>query len=170
MRIYLIGFMGSGKSTLGQRVAEMMQVPFTDTDTLVTSAAGKDIQQIFDLYGESRFRELEKAALRETIQIEKSIIATGGGLPCFEDNMRWMKQHGITIYLQWSDEQLLAHLEEHKEDRPLLKGKSHAEKESWRTLLQSRKPIYELAAITLEMRGDIESDVLLLGKACRYIW
>ena len=170
MRIYLIGFMGSGKSTLGQRVAERMQVPFVDTDKLVTSASGKDIQQIFDVYGEPRFRELEKAALRETIQLEKSIIATGGGLPCFEDNMRWMKQHGITIYLQWPDEQLLAHLEEHKEDRPLLKVKSNAGKESWRTLLQSRKPIYELAAITLEMRGDIESDALLLEKACRYIW
>ncbi len=170
MRIYLIGFMGSGKTTLGQRVAERAQVPFADTDQRVIEASGQSIAQIFNLYGEVRFRKLEKEALSETIHLDKSIIATGGGLPCYHDNMGWMKQHGITIYLQWADEQLLDHLEKHRDDRPLIQGESPARKEEWRKLLQSRKPIYEQAAITLEMKGNIESDYLLLDKACRYIW
>ena len=110
MRIYLVGFMGSGKSSLGQRVAANLEVPFFDTDSVIEAQAGMTIPEIFETFGELYFRQVESDILRQTTFYTKSLNATGGGLPCFEDNMAWMNVHGVTIYLQWPDHILREHL------------------------------------------------------------
>lgn len=171
MRIYLVGFMGTGKSTLGQRVALSLQVPYLDTDHIAEAQSGMSIAELLDTLGEAYFRHLEADILRQTTVYPRSINATGGGLPCFADNMSWMNQNGITLYLQWPDEILLPHLLKIRTTKPLLAALSESDARlKINDLLQKRKPVYEMAAITLEMKGDLENDLLLLEKACRYIW
>lgn len=171
MRIYLLGFMGSGKSTLGQRIAGTFQVPFTDTDTIIESQSGLSITELFSAYGEEYFRHLEADVLRQTFYYTKSITSTGGGLPCYDDNMAWMKENGVTVYLQWPDEILQKHLLTIRQTRPLLSFLSDKEADfKIEHLLSQRKPFYEQSAITIEMSGHLESDYLLVERACRYIW
>ena len=171
MRIYLLGFMGSGKSTLGQRIASTFHVPFFDTDNVVEAQSGMTIAEIFAGYGEEYFRHLEADVLRQTTFYTKFIISTGGGLPCFENNMDWMKENGITIYLHWPEDILREHLLEIRESRPLLARLNDREANGKITdLMTQRKPFYEQSAITIEMTGQLESDYLLLEKTCRYIW
>lgn len=171
MRIYLVGFMGSGKSTLGQRVALSMQVPYLDTDNIAEAQSGMSVAEILESLGEPYFRHLEADILRQTTIYPKSITATGGGLPCFEDNMSWMNQYGITVYLQWPDELLAKHLAKIRASRPLLSSLTDTEaRQKISELLETRKPVYEKAAITVELKGDLESDFAILEKACRYIW
>lgn len=171
MRIYLTGFMGSGKSTLGSKAALAMEVPFMDTDTIVESQSGLTIPEIFDRFGESHFRHLEADVLRQTAYYEKSIIATGGGMPCFDHNMAWMSQYGITIYLEWPDELLLKNLKQQSKPRPLLPHPEEPTSDA-RTLqlLHQRKSCYTQSAITIEMSGDEEKDLNMLVSTCRYIW
>lgn len=171
MRIYLIGFMGSGKSTLGQRVAATLDVPFFDTDRVVESQAGMSIPELFEAYGEPYFRNLEADILRQTTFYPKSLNATGGGLPCYEDNMAWMNKHGITVYLQWPDEILRNHVFQERKSRPLLSSLSDPDaRHRISELLSMRKPKYEESAITLELSGIEDDDYQLLEKACKYIW
>jgi len=171
MRIYLIGFMGTGKSTLGQQVADSLNVPFFDTDLVIESQSGMTISGIFATQDEKVFRELEADVLRQTTIYDKALIATGGGLPCHHDNMQWMNGHGITMYLSWPDEILKLHLLKQKTSRPLLVDLSAKEaEEKIAFLFSERRPFYEMSAMTLEMMGKIETDKLTLEKACKYIW
>jgi shikimate kinase len=171
MRIYLVGFMGSGKSTLGKKAAAFFQVPFEDTDEHVEREAGKSIREIFQQDGESYFRQLEKKALYHTLSFEKTIIAVGGGLPCFDDNMNWINQKGISIYLQWPLSRLKQNLLADFHQRPLLASTSENELAAKiEDLMLTRIPYYEMAALTLEMTGDLVHDEDLVNKACRYIW
>jgi len=171
MRIYLLGFMGSGKSTLGQRIAGAFHVPFFDTDNVVEAQSGMTIPEIFSVYGEEYFRHLEADILRQTNFYPKSINSTGGGLPCFEHNMDWMKESGITVYLQWPDDLLRQHLLQIRQTRPLLSQFTESEAGmKISDLLTYRKPFYEQSAITIEMTGNIDSDYNLLEKTCKYIW
>ncbi|MGB3081059.1 MAG: shikimate kinase [Saprospiraceae bacterium] len=171
MRIYLIGFMGTGKSTLGQYVADKWRVPFIDTDIVIESQTGMSIDGIFETRGEKEFRELEADVIRQTTIYEKALIATGGGLPCYFENMQWMNDHGITMHLSWKKEILMSNLIPQTSSRPLLKDLNIQEAEmKIEMMLEERMPYYEMSAITIEMSGDIENDILLLDKACKYIW
>ena len=171
MRIYLVGFMGSGKSTLGQRIAAAFQVSCFDTDRVIEAQAGMTIAELFAARGEDFFRHLEADVLRQTTFYEKSIIATGGGLPCFGDNMSWMKEKGITIYLDWPEQIITKQLMKERASRPLIANLAEADASlRIKDLLRIRRPIYEQAAITIEMQGDEDSDYKLLEKACTYIW
>ena len=171
MRIYLLGFMGSGKSTMGQRVAGLLGVQFLDTDELVEKESGLDINQLFAQQGEHEFRRLETEMLRRTAEYEKALIATGGGLPLYHHNMDWLTEHGITMYLQWPDQMLISNVLKNISGRPLLSGLNEEEVQNkLKKLLQDRKPVYEQSAMTLEMAGDVEKDVKLLERACKYIW
>lgn len=171
MRIYLVGFMGSGKSTLAQRIASAFQVSCFDTDHVIEAQAGMTISEIFTSRGEEYFRHLETDVLKQTAFYEKSIIATGGGMPCFNDNMHWMKEKGITMYLDWPEQIITKQLLKERASRPLIANLSDQDaKLKIKELLQLRRPIYEQAAITLEMQGDEDLDYKLLDKACKYIW
>jgi shikimate kinase len=171
MRIYLVGFMGSGKSTLGQAVATHYKVPFLDTDIEIEKKEAMSIPDIFIDKGEYYFRDLETAILKTTKSVEKSIIATGGGLPCHDDNMNWILQHGIYIYLEWPLETLKKRLIGQETNRPMLNNfpKEQMEHQIEYLFLQ-RLPFYEKSAVTIEMTDDLEKNQATLIKACRYIW
>ena len=171
MRIYLIGFMGSGKSTLGAHVAAQLNVPFADTDLMIEEQAGSTISHIFAERGEDHFRETEARILRQTEEIQKGIIACGGGLPVYHLNMQWILEHGISIYLRLPEDILLATLVQHRSLRPLLSDLSVEEAMNKAIeLLEKRKPVYEQASMTIEMTGVFDEDARLLEKACTYIF
>ena len=171
MRIYLVGFMGSGKSTLGQAVALHYQVPFFDTDIEIELKAEMSIPDIFIDKGEYYFRDMEIKILQSTMSTDKSIIATGGGLPCHHDNMDWILQHGISIYLDWPLATLKKRLIEQEPSRPMLANFSKEQMEQQiESLFFQRLPFYEKSAITIEMTDDQAKNEAVLIKACKYIW
>ncbi|MEE4175897.1 MAG: shikimate kinase [Bacteroides sp.] len=120
MRIYLIGFMGSGKSSLGRRLAKKLAYHFVDLDQEVENQAGISIPDIFLRFGESHFRELEQKALLQSVSHHKAVIATGGGTPCFFDNMKFINEHGVSVYLRMSPASLAYRLEHAQTSRPLV--------------------------------------------------
>ena len=120
--IYLIGFMGSGKSSVGRKLASLLQYDFLDTDTEIERRTGKSIPQIFDTEGECFFREQEQALIAELCQKDNIVVATGGGTPCFFDNMQRMNQAGLTIYLHAIPKILKHRLIKRKHLRPLLQN------------------------------------------------
>ena len=119
--------MGSGKSTLGKRLAEHLKLQFVDMDHYIEERNCKTIPQIFAEEGEPEFRRKEQKALKELSEFTDIVIATGGGAPCFFDNMEVMNQSGKTIYLNIDPEILADRLISSKTERPLIKGKSKKE-------------------------------------------
>ncbi|WP_207428246.1 shikimate kinase [Pedobacter sp. SYSU D00535] len=122
MKIFLIGFMGCGKTTLGKKLASKMDYAFIDVDKEFENQTGTTIAAYFAAHGEDGFRRKESEVLQQTDYPEKSIIATGGGAPCFFDNMDWMNKNGLTLYLSLSPKALASRLEGAAEERPLIKG------------------------------------------------
>lgn len=127
MRIYLIGYMGCGKSTLGRRLAKHMDLQFVDMDHYIEERNYKTIPQIFAEDGEAEFRKKERKALEELSEFTDIVIATGGGAPCFFDNVDLMNRTGKTIYLNIHPKILANRLLKSKTERPLIKGKSREE-------------------------------------------
>lgn len=135
--------MGSGKSTLGPGLAKLMNYSFLDLDKEIERLAGKTIPEIFELEGEDRFRKLEKQTLYHTGQSGKVVVATGGGTPCFYQNMEWMNDHGISVYLKWTPEELLKNITSSADERPLMSGQDEADKLNFiRTTLADREKFY----------------------------
>lgn len=127
MRIYLIGYMGCGKSTLGRRLSKYLNLQFVDMDHYIEERNYKTIPQIFADEGEAEFRKKERKALEELSEFTDIIIATGGGAPCFFDNIDLMNKTGKTIYLNIEPAILAERLIKSKTERPLIKGKSKEE-------------------------------------------
>jgi shikimate kinase len=123
MKIFLIGFMGSGKTTLGRKLANKTGYEFIDLDHKLEQQVELSIAEYFTLFGEDAFRRLESEVLKKTVYPENVIISTGGGLPCFFDNMDWMNAHGRTVYIKLAPKTLADRLESGKEERPLLQEK-----------------------------------------------
>ncbi|MGB8491247.1 MAG: shikimate kinase [Bacteroidales bacterium] len=121
-KIFLIGFMGSGKSTTAKKLASKLGWTFIDLDQKIEEKAGKRITQIFSGEGEDWFRRLESETLREAISAEHAVISTGGGTPCYSVNMDLMVSSGLTVYLKMTPEQLRNRLSHSTSTRPLLKG------------------------------------------------
>jgi shikimate kinase len=124
MRIYLIGYMGSGKSHLGWKLATHLGVQFVDMDNYIEERNCKTIPQIFAEEGEAEFRKKERKALVELSEFNNIVIATGGGAPCFFDNIDLMNESGKTIYLNIDPTILAERLMTSKTERPLIAGKS----------------------------------------------
>jgi shikimate kinase len=124
MRIFLIGFMGSGKSSMGAAISSDLGLRFIDLDKAIESKFGKDIPAIFATDGEKHFRELEQQTLQELLEEDDYVMACGGGTPCFFDNMDRMNEAGVTIYLKMSTDVLADRLQTETETRPLLAGKA----------------------------------------------
>ena len=122
MRLFFIGFMGCGKTTWSRKLAAHLGYAFVDLDQLLEEQAGMTIAEYFTLHGQEAFRELESKILKETAYPENSVVSTGGGLPCFFDNMDWMNANGKTIYIQLSPKALAERLDKGKTTRPLLNG------------------------------------------------
>jgi len=121
--IFFTGFMGCGKTTWSRKLAAHLGYDFIDLDQLLEEQAGMTITEYFASYGEEAFRILESEVLKQTAYSNNTVISTGGGLPCFFDNMSWMKSHGKTVYIKLSPKTLVDRLEKGKAKRPLLRDK-----------------------------------------------
>ncbi|WP_428330488.1 shikimate kinase [Mucilaginibacter sp.] len=121
--IFLIGFMGCGKTTLGRKLANRLGYPFMDLDHVLEEQAGMSIADYFSNFGEDAFRKLESEVLKQTVYPEHAVISTGGGLPCFFDNIDWINAHGKSVYIKLSSKTLADRLEHEKTKRPLLREK-----------------------------------------------
>ncbi|HOA46372.1 MAG TPA: shikimate kinase [Paludibacteraceae bacterium] len=148
--IFLVGFMGSGKTSTGKRLAKELKMQHVDLDTFIESRYCKSIQQLFTEKGETEFREIERKALCEVVEYENTVVSTGGGAACFFDNMRLMNEKGLTVFLDSSVETLTNRLKKAKVPRPLLQGKTNEDLRDYiATLLEKRRPFYTAAQLTV---------------------
>ena len=163
-RIFLIGYMGSGKTTIGKLVAEKLGYSFVDMDTHIEEKHFNTISEIFAKVGEQQFRLLEQRCLHEVAEFDDVIISTGGGAPCFFDNMEYMNAHGVTIYLKLTAAELAERLEFiGVSKRPLLANRKVDELRRFIAEgLAKREPFYEKAAYSLS--GDIDETVEKIFK------
>lgn len=144
--IFLIGFMGSGKSTVGRHLADILGFRFIDTDVFIETRFRERITDIFAKYGEETFRRRERMAIEELMSMPETVFATGGGLPCQGDTMGLLLEAGHTIYLRGSVPMLAARLELCKRTRPTIRDKSGEELLEFVTKsLEVRGPIYDRA-------------------------
>jgi len=170
MHVYLIGMPGAGKSTVGKVLAEKLGRTFVDLDAAIEKMAGQIISEIFEKFGENYFRQLESEALKTvSFSEEKLVIATGGGTPCFHDNLDIMKKHGQVLYLKVTPEILAERLMALPlNSRPLLKEKSKSQLLSYlNQTLTTRSPFYEKAGIILEAATVAETVAASLQKLIR---
>ena len=121
MRIYLIGYMGSGKTSRGAELAAKLGYNFIDLDKIIEKDNKLSVLEIFETKGEQTFREMEREALRKTFKKKDIVVATGGGTPCFFDNLKEMRANGVTVYLKASLGLLFHRLAPSKAERPLIK-------------------------------------------------
>ena len=142
-RIFLIGYMGAGKTTLGKAFARTMGLAFVDLDWYIEERYHKTVRQIFEERGEDGFRELEKRMLHEAGEFENVVISVGGGTPCFFDNMEYMNSVGETVFLDVDVKVLFRRLKVAKQQRPLLANKTDEELMAFIVeALQKRLPFY----------------------------
>ena len=161
--LILVGYAGSGKSSLAKRLAKALGVGYVDTDTLVEQSVGATIADIFHYEGEEYFRRSEREILeRLASEHYEGIVATGGGLPTWEDNMERLKSIGTTIYLQRSPEQILSRLSAYgREKRPMFRGKSDEELlEFMQKHLTEREPYYLMAEIVVDCNAMSDDAVV----------
>lgn len=152
-RVFLIGYMGCGKSTIGRYIAKDMGWRFIDMDDYVEKQIGCSISQFFADKGEDEFRKAEAQALKNLASEHNAIIATGGGAPCHFDNIDVMRAAGLTIYIKVEPEILAARLKDAKNQRPLLAGKSDDELLDFiSSQLKNREPFYSKAEMSVD--GD----------------
>lgn len=145
-RIFLIGYMGAGKTTIGKALAREIGVDFYDLDWYIEDRFHKKIPDIFAEQGESGFRDIERKMLREAGEFENVIISCGGGTPCFFDNMDYMNAQGETVYLNAQPRVLKEHLLMGKSQRPLIQGKTSEELDEYIVeSLKVREPFYSKA-------------------------
>ena len=157
MIVYLIGMSGVGKTTIGKKLSQQLNYQFLDLDKVIELSSHLSITEIFNQFGENHFRKLEQEELLKTFALNNYIIATGGGTPCFFDNMKLMKQNGKTIYLQLNPSTIFNRFEYQEiAKRPLLKK----EKE-FIELFESRKNFYNQADIKLDVNIDDYLNILI---------
>lgn len=145
-RIFLIGYMGAGKTTLGKALAKELNLSFIDLDWRIEGRYHKTVGELFAERGEEGFRKVEQQMLHEVAEVENVVISTGGGTPCFFDNMDFMCGKGDTVFLDASHEVLFRRLKAAKQSRPLLKDKSDEEMIHFiKEALSKRMPWYERA-------------------------
>ena len=162
MILFLVGYAGSGKSTLAKRLSRRLQLKHIDTDKRVEKLEGATIADIFYYQGEEYFREAERRALESVEHEGDMIIATGGGLPTWGDNMAWMREHGVVVYLRRSAEQILSRLSDYgREKRPMFRGKSDEELLMFmREQMAQREKYYVEADITVDCTTLSDDDVV----------
>jgi len=147
-RIFLIGYMGAGKTTVGRNLSEKLGLSFIDMDYYIEGRFHKTVEQLFAEKGEESFRDIERRMLHEVAMFEDVLVSTGGGAPCFFDNMDFMNEVGTTVYLKVSVDELANRLEVCKNVRPVLQGRhGEALKTFISDSLKKREPFYNKAEV-----------------------
>lgn len=171
-RIFLLGYMGAGKTTLGKALAERLGLTFVDLDLFIEARQHKTVSQLFAAVGEEGFRALERRALAEVATYEDVVVALGGGTPCFFDNMDLARRAGVTVWLRPTEDVLVRRLMEGRAKRPILAAMQSEEELRAFVRRQSaqREPTYRRAHITLgsshlESREEIAEAVRVLQEA-----
>ncbi len=158
--IVLVGLMGAGKTSVGRRLAEKLDIPFVDADHEIETAAGKSIAEIFADHGEDYFREGERRVIARLLENGKQVLATGGGAYMNEETRKRIQANGISIWLK-ADLELLLKRVSKRNDRPLLRENPEAVMQN---LMEKRYPTYAEANITVESRdvqhGQMVNDVI----------
>lgn len=150
--IVLVGFMGAGKTTLGRALARRCGMTFCDLDDYIEQHTNQTIAQIFATQGEEAFRATEQAALDEVLKLKDTVIAVGGGTPCFGNNMEHMNQHATTIYLNAPTHTLIKHIRMGTSVRPLIAGKTDEQLAEYiADTMKHREPFYQKARYTLNI-------------------
>lgn len=168
-RIFLIGYMGAGKTTVGKDLSKRLGLSFIDLDCYIEGRYLRTVSQLFAEKGEDAFREIERKMLREVAMFEDVLISTGGGAPCFFDNMKFMNESGTTVYLQVSVEELAKRLEICKHTRPILQGHSGDSLVAFiAENLEKRNPYYTQASIVFDAEKMLtETDVNEISTALK---
>lgn len=167
MKLFLVGYMGCGKSSLGKKIAKAMGIRFIDTDAEVESREGATIADIFHYEGEEYFRKSERYIIEElAASDEDMVISTGGGVPLWEDNMEVMNQSGVTLYLKRTAEQIASRLSPHgREKRPKLRGLNDEELVVFmRENMAQREPYYCKATLTIDCTPMSDTELVTMIK------
>ncbi|MCI0493655.1 shikimate kinase [candidate division KSB1 bacterium] len=160
-QLYLIGFMGAGKTTVGKLLAEKLNQPFVDIDDVIEKKADLTIPIMFEKYDEDYFRKLETDALQRIASDRGNVIATGGGIILNAKNRQIMKSTGITIYLKWHSAVLFQRIK-NSTHRPLLKSINESQLvHQIETMLQQRQPFYEGADIIIDANENTSPDAIV---------
>ncbi|MBQ2519074.1 MAG: shikimate kinase [Bacteroidaceae bacterium] len=169
-RIILIGYMGSGKTTVGRQLAMALGLSFYDLDWYIEMRFHRSVARIFAESGEEGFRQIERNMLHEAAEFEDVVLSCGGGTPCFYDNMEYMNSLAETVYLKATPEVLAMHLKMGKVERPLIKGKTEDELLQYiRQSLEEREKYYLQAKHVLDVSlldnyDKIQTSVTLLRQ------
>lgn len=154
MKIFLVGYMASGKTTFGKALAEKLGTRFIDLDDYIENFSGASISEIFEKKGEEGFREIERDLLHRAVEEEPDmVLACGGGTPCFFDNMDFLNKNGITVFMETSVPILISRLIEENSKRPLMAGKTEEEIES-KVLTQMCRRLPHYLEAKLKWSGD----------------
>lgn len=150
-KFFLIGYMGSGKSTAGEKLAAKLNYDFIDLDKFIESEYKQTIPEIFATKGEKEFRAMEHNALKKLIEKDNLIIACGGGTPCYYENIELMNNNGVTVYIKMSVDMLVSRLMNAKVKRPLIENKTEKELHAFvNRQLEKREDIYHQAQYTVK--------------------
>ncbi len=163
--IFLIGYMGCGKTTLAKKLAKKLNYEWIDTDSFIEEKEGRSISEIFDIKGEAYFRKFELQCIENLSKDKSLIVSTGGGLPCYNNLIEILNQKGITIYLERNPKELFQRLQKGKYKRPLLANKSDDELLLFiEENLEKRVHIYRKSKIILDRdHQTVESIIQILG-------
>jgi shikimate kinase len=153
-RIFLIGMMGSGKSYWTKKLSKKLKCGGYDLDYLVEMNEEKSIAEIFEEDGEAHFRKAEAKVLRWFGEKKNFVLATGGGTPCFNDNMAWMNRHGLTIWLDEPVDTLVQRLAPEKSHRPLLKNLDNSQLYDFLTAKRAERSVF-YAQSQYKLTGNI---------------
>lgn len=160
--IFLVGYMGSGKSTIGKKLANKLNYDFLDTDQTIEDITDKSVSQIFNDEGEAAFRQLERSLIISMSGRKNMVVSTGGGAPCFFDNMAMMNKSGYTVYIKLHPDSLAKRIIASHTERPLLKRIPIDDLPAYISYhLKEREPFYSKARITIKGESLKIDDLLL---------
>ena len=168
MKLFLMGYMGSGKSTLGKLLAKKLKWNFIDLDKYIEKQTGKKIASIFEKDGEVRFREIEHECLKKLLNKDNIVLALGGGTPCFHNNINLINQNGISVYLEANIDTLTERLIKDKNKRPLIWDLNKTELKYFiKTNLKKRIFFYKKANLSINVKNQTVKE--LIYDICRNI-
>ncbi len=159
-KIFLVGYMGCGKSTYGKKLASVLGLEFVDMDYAIEVEEGRSISEIFEKEGEEKFREREKEFLKKLLKRDNLVVSSGGGAPCFFNNMQLMNENGISVYFKMSVDSLVNRLINAKQKRPLIQNMNESDLHDFiKESLTKREPFYNLAHFKVKAK-DLKVDEL----------